>query len=863
MSTPSAFGKDQARALLELLQVQKDEDVQRIYFVDVDILSTYIDAKNGDILSDWSSLFSLTPESKPLRGDPIDETSRVLADAMARAVSGFLMGPFRQGLKSQGSRFWLTPEHEQELDNMIHAVIEGGHEPIARWHQTLADLYLSLPDADPSENGLTSRLEEIFTQLRVTAAVGKVARTYGVKRQFTTSANRTAVFPPTDLGRAFAVSTETSEHQRRVAKIARTALDFLMGHVQRRQRSTELMPAIRQLHDLAFVWHAEEISNREITSRALRDSTLRSLLRADDAAVERWIRTSTRIAAAEVADAFSLARIVALSELLNDRNPLRQPFRWKVCILTGASKPGQMLAGLRSTSEILGMDVEIVHPLSVMQFDEFLSPRHRPKEQSESMQMLGREYALGVLKDPKKVGERLDSDRFLFSLTQLLTQASAAFAHFDDRSLDSLRGIIQANADYSKIVRAIGNAVSSRFIDTYVQLNAVAQPEKGKLPAINLPWLSMPHPEHKRSPAEEWVELLHADVHGASKAKSSETSAFDIQKLLRSDATGYSATLCAALGYLAMGQRMLSSAENAANTAARNALIGSGAIVPGEYVPEGNEALYLSAFISRMRVKPDPGQRRSAFEWRDAHIALMDKARERMEKWELNQSAITRRPLPDGKCTLADLVYWRYDIENAARDVYCLLIDGFAPTSSMDTADDLAALPQGSLFGGSFSNLVTLMSTVHNGLTKIGHDKTPTEVGFARAQLLATAIQCWLCERLHLELIDQRPKSPTGLERLVEQILDSAQSDLDGSQLLKLLISVFDRHRNSLRRPRRNAESSRPHPANAMNKFAEIDSLRDRILRSLQMADPKNNLIVALEASGIPFKPAERLQFSA
>lgn len=864
MATPFAFGKDQAQALLWQLQVAKDEDIRRIYFVDVDVLSTYIDSKNGDILSAWSSLFSLTPASKPLRGDPIDESSRELADATARAVSGFLMGPFRQGLRTQSGRFWLTPEHEQELDSMIHAVIEGGHEPIAQWHETLAKLYLSLPEADPGEDALTMRLREIFTQLReaASAGLGKVTRAYGVKRQFTVNADRAAVFPPTDLGRAFALSTDSSEFKRRLATLARASLDALMDYVGRHQRNTDLMPAIRHLHDLAYGFHSENLSNQEITARALRDVKLRSMLRADDAIAERWIRTSTRIAAAEVADAYALARIVALSEHLNEKHPLREPFQWRICLLSGASHPVRMLDGLKSSPDSPGKFVDIVHPLSVMRFDEFLSPRHRPQEQSESMQMLGQEYALGVLRDPKTMGEHIDADRFLSSLTQLLTQASAAFAHFDDRSLKQLRYKIQATEDYPRIVRAIGSAVSSRFIDTYVQLNAVSQPEKGKLPAINLPWLSMPHPSYDSSPAEEWIELLHADVRGSYSGKSSRAAPFDVQKLLKSDDTGYSATVCAALGYLAMGKQSLSLAENAANTAARNALIGSEASVSDAYVPEGNEALYLSAFISRMRVKPDPMHRRSAFEWRDAHIALMEKARQRLKQWEQNQPAITKRSVPSSDCTLADLVHWRYDIENAARDVFCLLIDGFAPTSLSRVADDLAALPQGSLFAGSFSDLVRLLGTVHNGLLKMSHGKGPSEVGFAKAQLLATAIQCWLCERLHLEFIDRRQKSPTELERLVDKMLDNVRFNTDASLLLRLLTSVFDRHRSGPRRALRNTEMQRGQSVNARIQFAEIDTIRDEIIQSLLMVDPKEGLISELEKRGQPFNPAQPLRFA-
>lgn len=865
MSTHFGFGKDQAKALLERLQIAKDEDIQRIYFVDVDVLTAYIDAENGDILSHWSSLYSLTPGSKPLRGDPVDESSRQLADATARAVSGFLMGPFRQGLTTQSGRFWLTPEHEQELDNMIHAVIEGGHEPIARWHETLANLYLSLPDADPGENGLAMRLDEIFTQLRAGAGVGKVTRAYGVKRQFTAIADRAALFPPADLGRAFALSTDSREFQRRVDNLARDALDVLIQSVERRQRNSDLMPAIRYLYDMAYQWHPKDFTVGELASRALRDGTLRDMLKADKATVERWVKTSTRIAAAEVADAYSLARIVALSEFLNEKHPLRQPFRWRICLLSGASKPGLMLEGLRSKPDGPGADVDIVHPLSVMRFDEFLSPRHQPQEQSESMQMLGQRYALGVLRDPENGAEQLDTKPFLSSLTQLLMQASAAFAHFDDRSLRQLRTRIQSDSEYPKIVRAIGNAVSSRFIDTYVQLNAVAQPVKGKLPAINLPWLSLPHPAHSRSPADEWVELLHADVHVSHQAKNAAAT-FDIVKLLRSDPTGYSATVCAALGYLAMGKGVLGSAENAANTAARNALIGSDAIASdaiasGDYVPEGNEALYLSAFISRMRVKPDQRHRRSAFEWRDAHIALMDKAGERLAQWELNQPAITKRALPNSDCTLAELVYLRYDIERAAREVYCLLIDGFSPTSSSEISDNLAALPLGSLYVGNFSDLVKRLGSVQDGLSKMSRGSGPSEVGFAKAQLLATAIQCWLCERLHLELVDQRPKSPTELERLVEKILKGVRSNYDESMLLRLLISVFNRHCVSQQRTQNNTETSRPHSVITMNKFAEIDSLRDGILDCLQRADPKATLISELEKNQIPFRPAAPLRF--
>ena len=216
--TPSqvvTLGPEEASQLLQRLRktpaLKDAPEFKRLYFVDVDVLSAYVDGGNSDIAHEWSSLFSLTGRVKRNDRESVSEEASDIAHAIARSVSGFLLGRFRDTRTMQFAQLWMTPEHVNELDSMVRVVLSAQPAAMAQWQARLRDQYLNLAAAgDISPDELSSRLEGIFRTLMENAATGKVARIFDVKRRFTSPLTQMLVAPPPDLARNFVLRADTT-----------------------------------------------------------------------------------------------------------------------------------------------------------------------------------------------------------------------------------------------------------------------------------------------------------------------------------------------------------------------------------------------------------------------------------------------------------------------------------------------------------------------------------------------------------------------------------------------------------------------------------------------------------------------------
>ena len=822
------LGEPHVRALLERLhrtgRSADAADTCRVYFVDVDVLSTYIDGKNSDVRSHWSSLLSLTPDCRPPRGAPVSSDTQALADATAAAVSGFLLGRFCSGREAQRGRLWMTPEHARELDSMIYAVLREGHEAIGEWQSDLLLRYTELSNPEAGIDDVAHRLDDIFQILLGHAGPGKIARAHDARIRLTTTAVDSPLYPPRGLGQAFLFRGSSDAFQRRVQAIAEAALELLLQNIRSAQ-NLGYVRAIEMIKRVVFAHHDPKRRMAEYRDIVRRTEAIRALLPEHLARDEAWLAESARIAAKQISDVFSIARLAAIGDTLNEQHPLATGAKWQVCLLSGAPASEQLLGALKAKG--LAPYAEVIHPISAMRFDEFLRPAP-DKLASKSVAAIaagsdlpGDEYALRLIADPKKAAESINVAMFLESLRTLLSNAAAGFAPQRDRALRTLWTTLREDAGgYSRLLRVVGNVVSTEFIRTYVQVNRLEQPHYRQLPMISLPWLTLPLAGQTQSAAEQFVERIHLGVHDDTTGTLTLGVA-ELNQMIGDDPTGYTPCLCAALGYLAMGYDWLQSAENVANTAARTALIAPLASVAGSYVPEGNEALYLAAFVSRMRVQPQAIHRFAAIHWRDSHRSTIQLARERCDKWEREQASVAYQTVNHNlQCTRASLVRLRYDVEDAAREAFCLLIDLLEPAEGER------------VFKRDAAALAKTLSSVDQQCPRLtdASATVESEVAFIRAQLLVVQIQCWLSFRLMAESTGESDTASAADD--LDQLIRASASEFpkNDSALVQGLIAVYRRHSIIGRGTTTSARTKRPMK---YTQFAEIDSLRIPFLERL------------------------------
>jgi hypothetical protein len=119
------FSLDHVNALLEKLHREHEtvalsnESVNRLFFVDSDVLSVYINGKCTNHASSWPSLFALLPRQPSedaITEEKIAIEAKAVNNGIARAVTRYLFGPFRDSRQIQGRQLWLMPEQQREFD---------------------------------------------------------------------------------------------------------------------------------------------------------------------------------------------------------------------------------------------------------------------------------------------------------------------------------------------------------------------------------------------------------------------------------------------------------------------------------------------------------------------------------------------------------------------------------------------------------------------------------------------------------------------------------------------------------------------------------------------------------------------------
>lgn len=789
--------QNEARALLQKLHRDSNGDASpeflRLFFVDVDVLSTYINGESTNVISEWSSLFSLLPrEQRPSLAQEVATRAVELANASARAISGYLLGPFRRQAEAQRHQLWLTPEHRRELVALLHAVMRQAQPAVGEWHDRILAAYSKLSDSWDSSGQFDrqfaiDRLEELAPLLAQSVQSGKVARAYEVSKRYTNTILSAPVFPPSDLARPFMLKADGDAFEREVRKVAQLALESVMERIESQQRNRLFIPALRRSLELIFDRHSPTLTMRQAVIGALGDPELEAHLNGHlQGEIKLWIEHSARIAFVQVADCFAVSRLAVLADRLNKEHPLPNSVDWRVTLISGAPKLEAMLNHLKGQG--YGASLEVLHPLSVMRFDGFLRPR--AKTSNDDPETSGPDYALSALANPAGSIEDLDSEKFFTSLHELLERATTAYSYHDDAGLAAIKKQLERNADHPAMLRAIGNVVSSSYYQMCQQVIHLAPKQKG-LPMVSLPWVSLPLPHLARSQADQFTASLH-EKQSPDMDLLSEVS--------NEEPTGYCLGVGIALAYIAMGKEHLQAAATAANTAFRIAqlTLSVDAKLGGSesYVPEGNEALYLSAFVSRMRVLPTLEHRRGAYEWRNTHRENLDLARKRLAAWRAANGELAERKESDTGMQSIQMVGLRYQVEDASREVFCRLIEMLVPS----TSEQGVHLDAGRLWVWSGEKLVDALASAcsHLNPTIVKHSR---QLQFVASQLAVSCVQLLIVFKVEHELSQSANGSVNADEVLVQLRRIEALAELalqlmpeSDSILLNVLRTVHRQH---------------------------------------------------------------------
>ncbi len=842
------FGAVHVNALLDKLHRGHEEirisekTVHRIFFVDSDILSVYINGRCTNHISNWPSLFGLFTAdegdsgNRPANDGEVSEEARDLSNRIARAVSQFVLGQFRESRKIQGPRLWMTPEQKRELDGVVQAVLREQHDSIPEWHDAMLAHYQAMYEVQversprQQQDWLRDKLSDSLKLLIDGSALGTLTRTLQVKQTLVGAPTEAPIFPSLGPGSAFMFKADTPAFFRRTHDIAAHLLQLWQLDLQNRYPN-------RDWHDVFNItqtllkFHQPNRKIGEYVNFIIDSTSLRKSL--EQLRDSEWLRTRALAAAREVSDIFTVARLATFAEELNAKHNARGELKWDVCLLSGSRRMERLidLAG--------GIDTvsppRLVHPLSVMRFDQFLYPLAEGGGGNENFTASGKNFALDVILSGEKVDSDAEAKEFLKHLKDLVTVCGAAFAPQRDKSLRTIRDSIEKNKSINvpAYVRAVRNTIAHDFVQTYLLVNQL--PENAgndQLSMISLPSLSLPFLKDQVSAAERYIEYLH------SSSPSENIHQNDLLKLISiDDPTGYTLMLCASLGHLRQGRDWRKAAETLANSAAILALnmpedIGA-KIEPGQnYRAEGNEALYLCAFVSRMTVFPAKAGTHSVEIWRAKHRQTLCDARERVQLWQKHHPEVVAHSCSrSAHISREDLVSMRYASEDLAREVFCWLMDILCNPEFGANAQ----IPQMHLGTDQIGALLqSLQEQVHEARQIASHcdqlAESP-ELCFILGQLFVAAAQAWIsgCCTQHLVgyvQVDQLAVVEQELI-LIEKLLPFAANE---SALIRGLRRIVHKHAVSIE-TKGSMEDKQDEIK--LPRFAEIDAVRIPLLNYL------------------------------
>lgn len=656
-------------SLLKLLENYAEEHLSevanhrdwRLFFADADLLSAYIDGFCKNPLKSWESLLSL--ENKNLNGHA-DKISTNLANVTGQAIGRYIFDSFLDYAKLQRNRIYITPEHEREFKSIIYAVLTRSVVDNEQdWLGSLSDDYITLSESGGDPDRALAAAQSIVKTLESNVGVGKIERAYSLLRRSITLLSTNIISSSSNDFDSILFSATNPQYMAYVDMSRKSAWSSfesdLKGRIGNIEEIFSLKKYIFDLHDAVhgaqrpYGYFLASIKHWMESGKSPQKLQGRSDL-------EQQIKIAVR----EAADLSACARTNGMGLWLNHVQPPPTGQQWKVIFLSGSRLLQRVVE--HWDSRITPCILSVVHPLAMLRHVDLWDPDGAKRLNDAGYTDESHEFALfrilGVTNYGPSNHEELDL--FATSLQKQLEIVVAREAYFHDRGLKQLRDRLSnrlafnAN-DFSEEVR---NLITQRFAQTYECLAELFPGEKTLLPANSLPTLDL-----SSSPAAASF-LSHVRSILINNNKKTSIEFKDLEKSLREDRTGYSALLALATGYMAKGKQWIPAAQTMAATAA---LLAKGRH-DGDLHPEGNEALYLEAFLLRMNQKSDCDLNKFS----EKHRRIINESRKTLSLWRERFPESAEEPIEKSSPhpTRGVWIDFRYKLENNARDVFCALI---------------------------------------------------------------------------------------------------------------------------------------------------------------------------------------------
>lgn len=667
---PLEIERRHVKALIDLLDRQAKEflsepsptgDNWRLYFVDADVLSVFLDGMTRDPLTKWSSLLSLTDEPSR-RGREASQAASSLANVLGQAVVRYLFGAFRKTAEIQRQRIYITPEHEREFKAIVHALLHRQAHVESGWLDKLRDCYLDLAKRNGHVEAGDSSAREIVELLEVHANGGAEDRAFTLLRDAITPLAAHILSPPSTEHRPVLFTTSDPSYRRLVIESRKTVWAAFSDGLLRNLRGIEDFLLLKRV-----VFEADGGSGDGDTDLPRPFSFYRAratqwlATREAPASIQerRDIESQIAIAARQASDLAAIARINAMGQWLNERHPSAEGKEWQPVLISGSSMLPSLLENWPKNSA--PASIKHMHPLALLRRVDLWDPAGTRRLRDEDYLDQPHEFALSLIFRSSSGSANAateDVEAFTRSLRAQLDLVVAREAEVGDRGLSRLRRMLETDKafDRKSYQEAVRDLVTTRFVQTYRHLTELFPGTSHQLPASSLPTLDLPHSKSAMSFMASVRETM-------IRRRPLTLAAEELDDSIKQDPTGYSALLASAIGYMARGSSWLPAAQTMSATAV---LLAKGR--GDTRYPEGNEALYLEAFLQRMTLRLSD----DATKFRHTHTEMIAEAQRTLHHWAVIEEDIAKEGVGSNSRAPSRLAWidYRYRLEANAREVF-------------------------------------------------------------------------------------------------------------------------------------------------------------------------------------------------
>ena len=785
-ATISGIERHHVKALIDLLDEQAEaffsdavsgDHRWRVYFVDADVLAPFINGRTKEPLSDWSSLLSLGDVGQKSRHQA-SAASAALANVTGQAIVRYLFGAFRKTAEIQRRRLFVTPEHEREFKSIILALLHRQARVDAGWLDQLRECYLDLGKRGDHPEGGRDSASEIVRLLELHADNGAEDRAYSLLRDSIAPFSSHLLTPPGDQAKPFLFATTDPDFQALNAASRDLAWRAFSSSMTDRVPGIEDLLAIKRV---VFDAHkVTDIAPRSFTHIRAKVMDWLASGHAPPALRERRdLDLRIKVAAREAADLASIAQIDALGRWLNQVRTPPTNQSWEPVLVTGSSMLANVLKYWQKQGD--APVVRLMHPLALLRRVDLWDPAGTRRLRDVDYLDQPHEFALSLIfrssgGAASKATENVDA--FTNSLREQLDVVVAREAEIGDRGLGRLRRMLETDQmfDRKEYQEAVRDLVTQRFVQTYRHLTELFPGVTRQLPASSLPTLDLPHSKS----AMRFMASVRTSI---LTRRAPDLRSEDLQKSIDEDPTGYSALLSSAIGYMARGSAWLSAAQTMSATAV---LLAKGRAA-ARY-PEGNEALYLDAFLQRMTLRLDDDIEK----FRRTHGEIMSEAYKTLSQWADQEGDIAqeRIGIDHTAPNRSTWIHYRYRLEDCAREVFIVLHCVLRRETSGLHWSQISSAAEDSL-------------VLHReGVSLIGNKKSwpalqEPSIWFCGIQSGISLLQLWLCWREISRLDNDEMDSSISLrayEAELEPIVAGwYEHRQELGKLLPLLAAIFAR----------------------------------------------------------------------